>query len=1350
MNLSRLSLISIIACVAGLLLLLIVTLISTQQLNDRQDAMGQMLDLRDRIQNFTTASTSLLLDGADSGLWEAYRADSRRILASLEEIGADFPGAQKASRQIELIVDSVQAGLEQGTGSLTALPANPSAQQPGGSGRMRSMLQQVTNNSIILGTDLDIALRERRQVIAREAYRIRTLLIGAALLFGALCVVAFGLIHTRIARPARHIAATLDHIRTGAAHARANVSGNDELSRLARTLNKTLDERDAAEDELQRRAERLRAALAELETTRDGLIRAQKIAHLGSWEVDLADNRLEWSDQVLEIFGIRREDFAGTEEAFYAFIHPDDLEWFLEQRAHWLDTGGEFDVEHRIVRPDGEIRWVREQAQIITDEDGEPVFTTGTVQDITDQHTLDEQQRQFRQLIEGSEDWYGILDNCYRILWANHAYAERYGLDPESVPGMRLGEVIGETYFENVIRPRIDACLNGKAQRFETTRNLPNQPGRALLVRYYPMDLPGRRTRVVGWVITDITSMRKVEETAAHRGRLLDMAGRAARFGAWSVDLASNRAEWSDVVAEIHGMPHGYSPSVEEGISFYAPEYRERIAEVFEACAERGESYDEELQIIDAKGNRRWVRSVGEAVRGEDGSIISVQGAFQDISEQKALELESRQLSDRLAAMLESITDGFVAFNHQWCYTYVNAEARRLLGKSSDELYGSDLWTEFPGIIGTRMEDALRYTMQERETSSAEEFFEPLRTWFDIHVYPWEEGVAVFFRDVTESHRMLDQLRAQEAALRASTEELNNALHTRQELINSLPAHIAMLDESGVIMDVNNQWRHFGEQNAFDGSDFGVGTNYVALCESASGDCSDEASTVARGLRDVLGGRKGTFALEYPCHSPHEQRWFRVMFNRLAADEKSPAGAVAMHIDITERKKAEQQISRLAYEDPLTGVLSRNGFVKHLNEQLGHTRWPDNGILAMIDVVNQHDINDAHGYEMGDMLLTTFSRRLRDLVGDPGLAGRTGGDEFVVYFPIPAGQHPDAFLERLEQTVEQPFFLNDGDIAVEIDLFIGYTSLADEQRDTEMLIREAELALFEHRRNASAGKTRVAYTSDFKRQSSERIQLTKELRRALDAEEFELHFQPKVNLSDGSLISAEALIRWRHPERGLLSPGLFIPVAEQSQLIGPIGDWALRAACRQLSEWRCHDLDAVRVAVNVSQVQFMLGDFSAKVRSALEEFEVDPDHLSLEITESVFERHSDRLLSEIRELKELGVRLSLDDFGTGYSSLLYLQRYPFDEIKIDRGFVDRILDENYSRDIVLAVMNMARALDAEVIAEGIESKAIASALLEMGCLYGQGFYYSMPLESEDFRWLLHQRSKLPLIAPGDG
>ncbi|MEF8833895.1 MAG: EAL domain-containing protein [Halofilum sp. (in: g-proteobacteria)] len=266
----------------------------------------------------------------------------------------------------------------------------------------------------------------------------------------------------------------------------------------------------------------------------------------------------------------------------------------------------------------------------------------------------------------------------------------------------------------------------------------------------------------------------------------------------------------------------------------------------------------------------------------------------------------------------------------------------------------------------------------------------------------------------------------------------------------------------------------------------------------------------------------------------------------------------------------------------------------------------------------------------------------------------------------------------------------------------------------------------------------------------QRTEITRQLREALAHEQFQLHFQPKVRLENGELVASEALLRWQHPEFGLRSPALFIPVAEQSQLIGPIGDWALDEACRCLRAWHDAGLAIVRVAVNVSLVQFMIGDFSETVAQALKRHEVDPGALTLEITESVFEHESETLHQQLRRIHDMGVRLSLDDFGTGYSSLLYLQRYPFDEIKIDQGFVRHMLADPYSRQIVNTVIGVAGALNADIVAEGVETAAERDALLEMGCRIGQGYYYSMPLEAEDFRWLFEQRSHLPLERASGG
>jgi len=1339
-NLYRLSLISIAACLVGLVALLAMTVHSARQMDARQNAIADLLALGERIDAVSAASDSLLLLGADPGLWQGYLAETQSLREELERLGDVHPDARKAAHRMRTMTEAVDAALA----GIDAEPGGPGrALEPLDMPmRARIIMQQVANQGIALDTALDDAVDERQRSIAREARWIGATLAGSALLFGALCVVAFGLIHRRMALPARSLVSTLERIRAGDTRARAAVTGNDELSRLAETLNTLLDERQAADARLRERQRRLETALSELESTRDRLVRAQSVGRIGSWEVDLADQRLHWSDQVYEIFGIAPEDFEGTEEAFLTLVHPDDREALLRQRGEWLERGGDLDIEHRIVRPDGNVRWVRERARVIAGPDGTPTNTTGTVQDMTEQRAQQARIGELQKLVEGSEDLCGIVDDAYRYRWVNQAYLDRYGLSREEIEGRLMEEVLGEAYFRSVVKPRVDRCLAGEAQRFETERTFPEGDTRKLLARYYPIDVPGAAHRRAGAVITDVTSIRKAEAEVAHQARLLELAGRAARFGGWSVDLEDDTCTWSDVTAEIHGMPHGYSPTVDEGIGFYAPEYRDRIRERFTACAEHGQPYDEELQIIDADGRRRWVRTVGEPVRDGQGNIIKVQGAFQDITESRQLKVESERLANRLAAMLGSITDGFVAFGEDWRYVYVNAEGARMLGRTEQDLLGASLWAQFPELAGTTIEDALRRAMEARESASAEEYFEPLDTWFEMRAYPWQEGIAVFFRDVTERHRMVETLKRQEADLRRSRDALDAALATRQALINSLPAHIALLDREANIIDVNRQWRHYGASNDNTDPGFGISSNYIAICEAATGECSDGAGEVAAGLREVLAGQREVFTLEYPCHSPEAQRWFRVMFNRLAADPKVSGGAVAMHVDVTERKLAEQQLEKLAYEDPVTGLLSRGGFARRLRARLDEAGWPTDDIVAMVDVVNQRDINDAHGYATGDRLLTALGRRIRDRCSENGLAARAGGDEFIVVLAPASGQTAEDVLGELRRIIRQPFEL-DG-VVIEAEFWMGFTQFGARRREPEDLIREAELALFENRKRATSQQPWLGFTPALDEQTRQRIRLTGELRDALEADQFELHFQPKVDLADGRLIAAEALLRWHHPERGLQPPGLFIPIAEQSQLIGPIGDWTLRDACRQLSEWRAAGLEGVHVSVNVSLVQFTLGNFPAKVRAALDDFGIPPSALTLEITESVFERQSDELLADIRALHELGVGLSLDDFGTGYSSLIYLQRYPFDEIKIDRAFVSRLLEDDYSRNIVRSVIDVAEALEAKVVAEGIEAADISAALLAMGCQIGQGFYYSVPLEAEDFRWLLEKRSNLPL------
>jgi diguanylate cyclase (GGDEF)-like protein/PAS domain S-box-containing protein len=720
-----------------------------------------------------------------------------------------------------------------------------------------------------------------------------------------------------------------------------------------------------------------------------------------------------------------------------------------------------------------------------------------------------------------------------------------------------------------------------------------------------------------------------------------------------------------------------------------------------------------------------------------------LEGRVEAEEKERQHHVEAERQARRASTILESITDAFFALDPDWCFTYVNQQAEVMLESSRDELLGNRVWQLFPGLVGTNIEHEYRRAMTEWVTVALEEYYEPLGRWFDIRAYPSSEGLAVYFRDITERHELLEQLRSQQVSLRDSRDELSHLLETRQALINSLPAHIALLDAEANVIDVNNQWRHYGLENTYGGNDdYGVGRNYLSICDQAMGSYAREAAEVARGIRAVLSGYRSSFALEYPCHAPDQPRWFRVMVNSLAGrtEAERDLGAVVMHVDITERKLAEQELNRLAYEDPLTGLYARNGFIGELEDELRNA-WQPAACVVMLDLVRVRDINESYGFAVGDQLLAAVGERLESVCDDPApLVGRTGGDEFIVYLPAQSAEEAERLRARMSSLLDKDFVL--GGTELRVGARFGYTELAERTRSIESIVREAEIALYSVVEEGGASKW-GGYTEERDEQTRNRVAIAAELRTALQRNEFELHYQPKVSLRDGAVIGAEALIRWNHPERGLESPGLFIPIAEQSQLIGPIGDWALDEACRSLRAWQDEGLMVQRLAVNVSLVQFALGNFAETVRDALARHDVNPGDLTLEITESVFEHESGELLRQLSAIDEMGVQLSLDDFGTGYSSLRYLQRYPFDEIKVDKSFVFNMLNDPYSSEVVNTVLGIAGALDASTVAEGIEDLSTANALREAGCRVGQGFYYSKPLEPDAFRQLMQDGGKLP-------
>lgn len=610
-----------------------------------------------------------------------------------------------------------------------------------------------------------------------------------------------------------------------------------------------------------------------------------------------------------------------------------------------------------------------------------------------------------------------------------------------------------------------------------------------------------------------------------------------------------------------------------------------------------------------------------------------------------------------------------------------------------------------------------------------------------------DQPVAVVARDefgdlADGFNRMLGSLKEHEQSLQQQQRSLATSLEQQQAILNTLPANIALLDRDGKVVETNAGWQAFARDNDYRSPDHGRESNYLAVCDAATGVDADVAAEVARGLRAILSGESGAenFTLTYPCHSPDEQRWFRLMATPLQSAGQT-RGAVVMHIDVTERKLAEMALARTAYEDPVTGLPSRAGLARQLQEKTLPATAEEAFYLLLFDVRKLNDINQSCGYLVGDRLLHALGQRLAGQLLPGEHLGALGGGQFALLLDHRQRclKSPGQIWAWLEGLQDLPFFIDSHTLYV--NLTVGMTLCDSSARSQEELLRHGQLALQTARQS---GERWVVFDPVLEKRVQDRIWTTVGLRNALAERHFELHYQPKVDLADGRVTSAEALLRWRHPILGLRPPDSFIPVAESSQLIVPIGDWVLREACESLSFWQKQGLHAARIAVNVSMVQFLHSDVPGTVSRILEEVGIDPSALSLEITESVFEQESEHLLRQMQELRTLGVRLSLDDFGTGFSSLSHLRLYPFDEIKIDRTFIRDCTESSHSRGIVEVIMGLAANLDCDVVAEGVETAAQRDLLLQLGCTTAQGYFYSMPLSGEDFHWLLASSSHLPL------
>ncbi|WP_430912401.1 putative bifunctional diguanylate cyclase/phosphodiesterase [Methylobacterium sp. sgz302541] len=690
--------------------------------------------------------------------------------------------------------------------------------------------------------------------------------------------------------------------------------------------------------------------------------------------------------------------------------------------------------------------------------------------------------------------------------------------------------------------------------------------------------------------------------------------------------------------------------------------------------------------------------------------------------------------------MPAKLLDNFSAISSDWFWetdessrlVYLSAGAEGVLGQPVEALIGRSreaiasntadetFWRPYRDAVASRREF--------RDFDYPYDHPDGGTRWFKVSGEPRfsTEGIFLGFRgvcsDVTEHRRTRDALAAALRDLQQSNEELGEQLHRFDAALANMTQGLCMFDAASRLVVCNARYREIFGLTA---GAIRSGMTQWEICEVLVGqgtyrkdvtvDSLCEGTRLA--LADVLG---------VPSHRElADGRVIAIIYRRMDG-----GGWVSTFEDITERRRNEARIAHMARHDGLTDLPNRTALREKGLEMLGRGR-EDAGpgvALLCLDLDRFKAVNDMYGHAVGDELLRAVAERLRVNVREGDVIGRLGGDEFAVLHRVSDEGGALALAHRLVRALSASYEING--MMLDIGTSVGVAMATGEADDIERLLKNADVALY-HAKGAGRGTASVFVAAMDENAKARRV-LERELREALVAGNFELHYQPLVDLRRGRVTGLEALVRWRHPEKGLISPATFIPLAEETGLIVPLGEWVLSQACRDAAAWP----EDITIAVNVSAVQLRQRNFAQTVLTVLSAAWMRPERLELEITESVLLDDTESNLETLHLLRRTGIRISMDDFGTGYSSLSYLRRFPFDKIKIDRSFVRDAEKRSDAGAILKALVGLGGNLGITTLVEGIETEAQLASIRAEGCEQMQGFLFSPPRPASEIAALL--------------
>jgi diguanylate cyclase (GGDEF)-like protein/PAS domain S-box-containing protein len=958
---------------------------------------------------------------------------------------------------------------------------------------------------------------------------------------------------------------------------------------------------------------------------------------------------------------------------------------------------------------------------------------------------LHKSQERYQYISELSSDYAYALeleeDGDYRVEWVTDAFSQKTGFEPE--------EVTRESWLAS-IHPDDQAEAHEVEARLlrgeRTTQEFRVVTREGSLRWLSNTSLPivdsekGRAVRVYG-ATRDITQRKQVELELRKNEARLAQSERIAGIGSWGRNLETREDWWSANFYKLLELdPDEQPPSFDVFLSKVHPEDRTQLIKQVQRFTRRFHAEQVEFRIITEAGEVRYFRATGRIDLDEQGDPQQLVGLCIDITDQK-LSLAIQETNYRIAQAAvgsKNLRDLYGQL-HSILQEVMDAQNFYICLYDPEE----NLLT-FPYFADAFEEKPEPYPpgkgLTEHVLRSGRSFFYQMGTpdvqadvgpsgptskaWLGVPLVLEGKTIGVVaiqqyvltgqfgirereILEIVSSHLAVavDRKRSEEA-LRESEERYRNLYKT------ALVALWRVRISDGKIIRGNEATaRLFGFRDV----------NHL-LSDGYLADFYPPTNPEL-GYR-IIQNPEEEYQAELKIHNRCDQELHVSVWAKAFPDADYLEGAV---VDITERKKAEEQLRHNAYHDFLTNLVNRTYILEKL-EALFHpeslNRQPDFAILFM-DLDNFKDVNDSMGHTMGDQLLVQVADRLAKGIGEAAVIARFGGDEFVVLVEdVKAEAESLQLAEQIHKSFEAPFTLKGQEVYTSVS--IGIAVYRENYQHPEEMLRDADIAMYQAKRTGPA--SHMVYDSPMHTALMKRLRLEAGLRQALERSELQLFYQPIISLDSGKIIGFEALLRWFHPEWGLVMPGDFIRIAEESNQIFAIGSWVVQEACRAAGKWRARFPEDLFVSVNVSGSQFANAGFAVSIREALELSQLPPGLLRLELTESMILEDVSLSMSTFEQLRGIGVEIDLDDFGTGYSSLSYLQNLPLHALKIDQSFILK-QDHEFKQDFIRVILALGTSLGVDVIAEGVEDADTLRDLRAMGCRFAQGNYFSPAVEA---------------------